>query len=407
MTHEQAAFVSQSDGQVHLAGPSLFLRPVVPDDATSASIWHPDPWPKPIEQWRAQIERELGDDHHDEADSQRMLICRRRDDRPLGSVLLDFDAERECTLWFTHDSNRTLDEWAVTESEVMTFTLPWLIETRNLMKAYSVHMGQHPLVAETAARLGMRLCYRLRELHQFRGRRYDRVGYELLDPRWIETLGMPRGIQEGSVERTMPSLTSSERTDSKELAPNVIIAGERLSLCPFEPENASQAARWLLQDTEHSFPEGPEILNPWVYGRHFAGLAQRTPPDWLRFAIVRNDDDLVIGVTGLEHYSILDGSAETEIMLFHPEFRNRGYGTEAKLLLLTYAFERLGLHMVYSWVSEFNVRSAAALGKQGYREAGYFAWATPYKGNYVGAWYFDLLASEWRNAQSGPRGNLS
>ena len=88
-----------------------------------------------------------------------------------------------------------------------------------------------------------------------------------------------------------------------------------------------------------------------------------------------------------------------------PEFRSQGYGTEAKHLLLEYAFERLGLHMIFSWVSEFNTRSAAALLKQGYREAGYFAWAHPYQGNYLGGWYFDLLASEWRAARAAGPGS--
>ena len=91
--------------------------------------------------------------------------------------------------------------------------------------------------------------------------------------------------------------------------------------------------------------------------------------------------------------------AETETELYLPEFRGKGYGTEAKHLLLEYAFDRLGLHMVYSWVSEFNARSAAALRKQGYREAGYFAWSDLYQGNFTGGWYFDLLAAEWRAAR--------
>ncbi len=399
MTQGRTVFTSRGDSQVHFVGRTLFLRPVEPDDAATAPIWHPDPWPKPIDVWTEQIETELGDDHHAEASSQRLLICRRGDDRPLGSVLFAYEADRECTLWFSHDPNRSLDERAAVETEVMTFVLPWLIETRNLMKAASVHMGQHQLIDAAAASLGMRLSYRLREAHRFRGQRYDRVGYELLDPRWIETLGMPRGIQEDPIEREISTATSLKRTTSGESATNAIISSDRLSLCPFEPENTAQAARWFLQDTEASYPEGPEIVNPWTYGQHFVELARRTPPDWLRFAIVRNEDALVIGATGLDHFSPLDGSAETEIVLFHPDFRNRGYGTEAKHLLLAYAFERLGLHIVYAWVSEFNTRSAAALRKQGYREAGYFAWATPYRGNYIGAWYFDLLASEWRAAQ--------
>ena len=391
--------MSRSEGQAFFVGPTVFLRPVELDDAASAPIWHPDPWPKPVEVIKEQLQEQLGDDPDAEADRQRMLICRRADDRPLGSVFFDYEHDRECTLWFTHDPNRSLDERAAIEAEVMTFTLPFLLEKRNLMMVYTDHLGNHPLVAVTAARLGMRQNYRLREAYLFRGERYDRVGYELLDPRWIATLGMPRGMQEGPVERDVRSPAPVQWHPSTDLPANIIIAGERLSLRPFDPADGTLASRWLMQDTEDVFPNGPDVVNPWVYGQRFVALAKETPPTWLRFAIVRNEDGLLIGANGIENLDLLHRTAETESTIFHPDFRGQGYGTEAKHLLLDYAFDRLGLHMIYSWVSEFNTRSAAALRKQGYREAGYFAWAHPYQGNFTGGWYFDYLADEWRAAR--------
>jgi RimJ/RimL family protein N-acetyltransferase len=89
-------------------------------------------------------------------------------------------------------------------------------------------------------------------------------------------------------------------------------------------------------------------------------------------------------------------TAETETEIFQPRYRSTGLGTEAKHLLLDYAFDRLGLHMIYSFVGEANTRSAAALRKQGYRDAGYAAWITLMPGSMRGYLIFDLLASEWR-----------
>jgi RimJ/RimL family protein N-acetyltransferase len=395
-------FVSRGEGQAFFVGPTVFLRPVDPEDAASAPVWSPDPFPKPAEVIEEQLKEQLGDDPDLEADQQRLLICRRVDDRPLGSVFFDYEHGRECTLWFTHDPNRSLDERAAVEAEVMTFTLPWLLEKRNLMKVSSDHLGDHPLIATTATRLGMRRCFRLREAYIYHGERYDRIGYELLDPRWIATLGMPRGMQEGPVERTVRAPAPGNwhpRGGPAELPTNAIISGDRLFLRPFEPEDGKLASRWLMQDTDDSFPNGPDVVNPWVYGQRHVALANESPPTWVRFAIVRNEDDQLIGANGIENLDLLHRTAETESTIFHPEFRNQGYGTEAKHLLLEYAFDRLGLHMVYSWVSEFNTRSAAALRKQGYREAGYFAWADLYQGNFTGGWYFDYLADEWRAAR--------
>ncbi len=395
-------FVGRSEGQAFFVGPTLFLRPVELEDAPTAPRWHPDPWPTAAEVIEERLKEQLGDDPDAEADAQRMLICRRSDDRPLGSVIFKYGNERSCLLVFTHDPNRTIDQWAAVEAEAMTFTVTWLIEKRNLMKVYTEHAGptgSHSLVRATADAIGMRRCYRLREGSLYRGQRYDQIGYELLDPRWIATLGMPRGIDEGPVERAVRAPAPLRWNAPSEPPPSAIISGDRLSLRPFDPADGKLASRLLMQDTDDSYPNGPDVFNPWAFGQRFVALAKESPPTWLKFAIVRNEDGQLIGANGLTRLDLLHMTAETETELFHPDFRNRGYGTEAKHLLLEYAFERLGLHMIYSWVSEFNTRSSAALLKQGYREAGYFAWTHLYQGNYLGGRYYDLLASEWRAAR--------
>jgi RimJ/RimL family protein N-acetyltransferase len=52
--------------------------------------------------------------------------------------------------------------------------------------------------------------------------------------------------------------------------------------------------------------------------------------------------------------------------------------------------------MVESWVYFPNTRSAAALRKQGYTEAGRVTWLYPFEGNFGNMVVFDLLAEEWR-----------
>ena len=42
-------YVSRGEGQAFFVGPSLYLRPVEPEDAATAPIWHPEPWPVPVE----------------------------------------------------------------------------------------------------------------------------------------------------------------------------------------------------------------------------------------------------------------------------------------------------------------------------------------------------------------------
>jgi RimJ/RimL family protein N-acetyltransferase len=72
--------------------------------------------------------------------------------------------------------------------------------------------------------------------------------------------------------------------------------------------------------------------------------------------------------------------------------------------MFDYAFNTLGLHMVQSWVMFENTRSAAALRKQGYRDAGRVDWFMPRDGAFTSTSTFDLLADEWRAMPRYPSG---
>jgi RimJ/RimL family protein N-acetyltransferase len=85
------------------------------------------------------------------------------------------------------------------------------------------------------------------------------------------------------------------------------------------------------------------------------------------------------------------------------EHRGKGYGTEAKHLLLEYAFDRVQLHVLYSWVWEPNTRSAAALMKQGYKPSGKLLRQDVKDGVYYGALMFDVKRDEWIEAREAWR----
>lgn len=382
-----------------LVGSRFFLRPVEPDDAASAPIWSPHRFPLPVEIARERIQSQLGSDPDAEAAHQRLLICRRCDDQPVGSVLFAYENERACTLRFTHDPWHSLDERARIEAEVMRVALPFLIEQRRLMKVTTDHLGDHPLIRQTAEALGMRRCYRVREAYRHHGQRCDRIGYELLNPVWVRLLGMPRGMQEGPVQREVRSPAPLTRPCRGDASPRAIASGERVELRAFEPDDGALATHCHLREREDFYPTGPPLRNPWAYGQRMAAITQKDPPDQIRLAIVAPATGQVLGMIGVAQLDLIDGRGKTTFEIFDAAFRNRGYGTEAMHLLLEYLFDQLGLHMVYAWVSEFNPRSLAALTKQGYREAGYFAWEDLSDTGFTGGIYLDLLASEWRAAR--------
>jgi RimJ/RimL family protein N-acetyltransferase len=114
------------------------------------------------------------------------------------------------------------------------------------------------------------------------------------------------------------------------------------------------------------------------------------------FAVCLRENDEYIGQVGLIGIDLINRFAGTGSVIVTPAYRGGGYGSEAKQLLLEYCFDRLGLHMVRASVMFQNTRSAAALRKQGYAEAGRVHWLRPLGGGFSSSVVFDLLAREWR-----------
>lgn len=81
-------------------------------------------------------------------------------------------------------------------------------------------------------------------------------------------------------------------------------------------------------------------------------------------------DGTMIGTMGLHRIDLLNRTATTGAVIFEEQYRNRGYGSDAKMLLLDAAFNRYNLFKVQSRVIAYNGRSAAYSKKCGYVEEG-------------------------------------
>lgn len=117
----------------------------------------------------------------------------------------------------------------------------------------------------------------------------------------------------------------------------------------------------------------PEIAN--FLGRCFP-VSQKEQEQWFQrlhknrqshqvFNITLLEGDVHIGVMGLHNINFIDGTATTGAWMTAPE-HGKGFGTEAKLLLLRYAFYTLRLRKIRSTVIASNKRSIRYNEKCGY-----------------------------------------
>lgn len=87
------------------------------------------------------------------------------------------------------------------------------------------------------------------------------------------------------------------------------------------------------------------------------------------FAICTHEE-VHIGNMGLHSIDWIHRTATTGALIGEEEFRGKGYGTDAKMHLLKYAFHTLNLRKVKSEVLQYNGASIRYGEKCGYREVG-------------------------------------
>lgn len=184
---------------------------------------------------------------------------------------------------------------------------------------------------------------------------------------------------------------------------NPIMSGERVYLRAFETADAETLAAIAATETDTFMYRGRAPFSPLAYERDIGATYKGDYPPWIAFTVALRTDDRCIGQVGVYPIDYLNRTAETYSELGPAEFRNQGYGTEAKHLLLEYCFDRLHLHVLRSSVFEANTRSAAALRKQGYREAGRLKWIDVKGGRYHDDLLFDITRDEWRAARDAWR----
>lgn len=176
---------------------------------------------------------------------------------------------------------------------------------------------------------------------------------------------------------------------------NPVLVGERVYLRPLEPDDNLTQARHAAKETDTMMDRWRMPISPLAFDQMVEQMYKHLPPTDVAFAVCLREDDTMLGVVELYEIDWINRTAETGSWLGDAQHRSKGYGTEAKHLLLEYAFDHIHMHVLSSWVIEPNVRSAAALAKQGYKPAGKQRWVEMRDGAYVDALLFDVLRDEW------------
>lgn len=386
--------------QTFLVGPTVYLRPLEMADAATAPFWSDCAYPISADVMEERLRDEVPSANSN--GTRKLIACRRSNDSPIGSAEIRTIEGRVSDLTFcVPEVFGPLRRSEVT-AEMIRLLVPWLIHEHDRMVVWVNAGASDMLVRSAALGVGMHQAFVLREAYTARGgKREDQIGYQALHPAWLSSLGAPTSPVFGNVAREVRSPAPGDYPEREKDPPtNAFLVGNRIYLKPIEEADAIAIAKWAMRETETAFDVGRTARSPISYWHWTRKNYEADPATWVRFAICLLDDDTVIGSNGLAFIDWIHRTAETETDIVQPEYRGGGFGTEAKHLLLEYAFETLGLHMVRSQAWAFNTPSCAALRKQGYRDAGRLNWTGIKNGVFADDLVFDLLAQEWREQRT-------
>lgn len=180
----------------------------------------------------------------------------------------------------------------------------------------------------------------------------------------------------------------------------MFLRGKRIYLRPLQKNDIEKLYVWMndyegvLQFLTTRYPNFLEDEEAW-----YENLRKNKKSDVV-FAIAKSDTHEIIGVMGLHRIDHINGTATTGSFIGDEGDRSKGYATEAKMLVLRYAFNTLNLRKICSHVFATNPRSMRALEKSGYVKEGVLKEHKFINGHYVDEHVFavfrDSFAPLWQ-----------
>lgn len=143
------------------------------------------------------------------------------------------------------------------------------------------------------------------------------------------------------------------------------LTGKKVYLSPLEETDIRQIQIWmnnprLIKNLNTYLPLTLKDEQEW-YDR----ISKRNDANII-LAIVKKESDELIGIMGLHNIHPIHKTATTGSFIGDLENQGKGYGSDAKMLLLHYAFKTLQLRRVNSSAKSFNKQSINYSLKCGY-----------------------------------------
>ncbi len=174
---------------------------------------------------------------------------------------------------------------------------------------------------------------------------------------------------------------------------NPFLVGEKIYLRPLERDGAPTLLPWVNDPDviANLIMYTPKNLQSEL---EFIERAYKSDTEII-LGIALKADDKLIGTTGLHRIDWKNRNCLFGILIGDKTEWGKGYGAETTHLMVSYAFETLGMHRVWLHVYEYNHRGIRAYEKAGFVREGVLRQARYHNGEFYDVIVMGLLRSEW------------
>ena len=146
------------------------------------------------------------------------------------------------------------------------------------------------------------------------------------------------------------------------------LEGERIYLSPMNTEDIEKYCKWLNDFAVTDGLGGSSRLVTLQGEKEY--IEKVNSSGEYQFAIIRKEDDTLIGNCGIDSVDHLHQTASVGLFIGEKGDRGKGYGTEALKLLLDYGFNYLNLNNIMLNVYSFNEIAIHCYERLGFKEFG-------------------------------------
>ena len=166
------------------------------------------------------------------------------------------------------------------------------------------------------------------------------------------------------------------------------LEGEKVYLSPINQDDYETYVKWLNNPNITQYLDCNDSL---ITLSNEKEILERIGNEEFCFAIIKKEDDTLLGNVGVTKIDYKNGRAELGIFIGDEDNLSKGYGSEAINLIINFAFNEIRLHTVMLTVFANNPRAIKAYTKCGFKEFGRRHEAIYHNGEYLDLVYMEII----------------